>query len=132
PAPLRTVAPPPGAPLAIPPPPPLPPPLPRRRLKSLPPASPVLAASFGTYAHRCGRPSCRCHTGGPPHAGQHLTFKEAGRTRSVYVPKELLPEVRSWLDEHKRLKALLHEVHLLSVALRRARARRLRLKAGRP
>src|SRR5262245_26288248 len=102
------------------------------RLKKLATASPVLAASFGTYAHRCGRPSCRCHTGGPPHAGQHLTFKEAGRTRSVYVPKELLPEVRSWLDEHKRLKALLHEVHLLSVALLRARARLLRLKAGRP
>src|SRR5262245_53433613 len=102
------------------------------RLKKLGTTSPVLAATFGTYTHRCGRPSCRCHHGGPLHTGQHLTFKEHGKTRSVYVPKELLPEVRTWLAEHKRLKALLKEIHQLTVALLRARARLRKLKAGRP
>ena len=102
------------------------------RLKKLATTSPVLAATFGTYTHRCGRPECRCHHGGPLHTGQHLTFKENGKTRSVYVPKDLLLEVRTWLAEHKRLKALLHEIHQLSVALLRARARLLKLKAGRP
>jgi hypothetical protein len=104
----------------------------QHRLKQLATASPVLAASFGTYTHRCGRPSCRCHHGGPLHAGQHLTFKQDGKTRSVYVPKALLPEVRSWLAEHKRLKRLLHEIHQLTLALLRAKARLLKLKAGRP
>ena len=102
------------------------------RLKKLATTTPVLAASFGRYTHRCGRPECRCHHGGPLHTGQHLTFKEGGKTRSVYVPKELLPEVRSWLAEHQRLKHLLREIHQLSVALLRARARLLKLKAGRP
>lgn len=102
------------------------------RLKKLATASPVLAASLNRYAHRCGRPSCRCHHGGPLHPGQHVTFKENGKTRSVYIPKELLPEVRSWLAEHHRLKKLLHEIHQLSVALLRAKARLLKLKAGRP
>jgi hypothetical protein len=104
----------------------------QNRLKKLATTSPVLAASFGTYTHRCGRRSCRCHRGGPLHTGQHLTFKEDGKTRSVYVPKELLPEVRLWLDEHKRLKSLRQEIHQLSVALLRAKARLLKLKAGRP
>jgi hypothetical protein len=104
----------------------------QHRLKQLATASPVLAASFGTYTHRCGRASCRCHHGGPLHTGQHLTFKEHGKTRSVYVPKELLPEVRTWLAEHKRLKTLLQEIHQLSVALLQARARQLKRKAGRP
>jgi hypothetical protein len=104
----------------------------QHRLKKLATASPVLAASFGTYTHRCGRPSCRCHHGGPLHTGQHLTFKEGSTTRSVYVPKALLPEVRTWLAEHQRLKHLLHEIHQLTVALLRARARLLKLKAGRP
>lgn len=104
----------------------------QHRLKQLATSSPVLAASFGTYTHRCGRPSCRCHHGGPLHSGQHLTFKEDGKTRSVYVPKALLPEVRSWLAEHKRLKRLRHEIHQLTVALLRAKARSLKLKAGRP
>jgi hypothetical protein len=102
------------------------------RLKRLATKSPVLAASFGSYTHRCGRPSCRCHHGGPLHTGQHLTFKEQGKTRSVYVPKELLPEVRTWLAEHKRLKKLLREIHQLTVVLLRARAKQLKLRAGRP
>ena len=106
--------------------------LPQGRLKKLATTSPVLAASLCAYTHRCGRPSCRCHHGGPPHQGQHLTFKQGGKTRSVYVPKDLLPEVRSWLAEHKRLKQLLHEIHLLSLALVRQHARHRRLKAGRP
>jgi hypothetical protein len=104
----------------------------QHRLKKLATSSPVLAASFGAYTHRCGRPACRCHHGGPLHAGQHVTFKEHGKTRSVYVPKELLPEVRSWLAEHQRLKTLLRDIHQLTVALLRARARLVKLKAGRP
>ena len=104
----------------------------QHRLKKLATSSPILAASYGTYRHRCGRPCCRCHHGGPLHTGQHLTFKEHGKTRSVYVPQELLPEVRSWLAEHQRLKLLLREIHQLSVALLRARARLLKLKVGRP
>jgi hypothetical protein len=103
----------------------------QHRLKKLASSCPILAASFGSYSHRCGRPSCRCHHGGPLHTGQHLTFKENGKTRSVYVPKQLLPEVRTWLAEHRRLKALLQEIHQLSVALLRAQARLLKLKAGR-
>src|ERR1700752_1677842 len=87
-----------------------------RRIKKLATTSPVLAASFGGYTHRCGRPECRCHHGCPLHVGQHLTFKDRGKTRSVSVPKELLTEVRAWIAEHKRLKQLLQEIHLLSVA----------------
>jgi hypothetical protein len=102
------------------------------RLKKLTTLSPILAASFATYSHRCGRPECRCHHGGPLHSGQHLTFNERGKTRSVYVPKELIPEVRTWIAEHKRLKQLLHEIHLLSVALVRTHTRQRRRQAGRP
>ena len=103
------------------------------RLKKLATTSPVLAASLNTYTHRCGRPACRCHHGGPRHHGQHLTFKGPGnQTRSVYVPKDLLPEVRAWIAEHKRLKQLLQEIHRLSLALVRTHARHRRRRAGRP
>jgi hypothetical protein len=103
------------------------------RLKKLASTSPVLAASLNAYTHRCGRASCRCHHGGPLHTGQHLTFKGPGnKTRSVYVPKDLLPEVRAWIAEHKRLKQLLQEIHQLSLALLRTHARHRRRKAGRP
>lgn len=102
------------------------------RLKKLTADSPILAATFSTYTHRCGRPACRCHHGGPLHTGQHLTFKDNGKTRSVYVPKEKIPEVRAWIAQHQRLKTLLHEIHLLSVALVQTHTTQKRRRAGRP
>jgi hypothetical protein len=103
------------------------------RLKKLGSSSPMLAASLCSYTHRCGRSTCRCHHGGPPHQGQHLTFKGPdGKTRSVYVPKDSLPEVQAWIAEHKRLKVLLQEIQQLSMALVRAQTQQRRRKAGRP
>lgn len=102
------------------------------RLKQLASSGPVLAASLCSYTHRCGRLSCRCHHGGPLHAGQHVTFQERGQTRSVYVPKDLIPEVRTWIARHRRLKEVLKEIHQLSVALVKTHSQHRRRKAGRP
>ena len=94
--------------------------------------TPVLAATLTAYAHRCGRPSCRCRPGGPLHTGQHRTFTERGQTRSVYVPKDLLPAVRAGIAEHKRIKQLLHQAQQRTVALVRTHATHRRRKKGRP
>jgi hypothetical protein len=102
------------------------------RLNQLATTTPILAASLTSYAHRCGRPTCRCRHGGPPHQGQHLTCKQHGKTKTVYVPKDLLPEVHTWIAEHKRLKALLAEIHQLTLALVRTHARQQRRQKGRP
>lgn len=88
-----------------------------RRLKRLAPAGPLLAASLGHVKKRCGQPSCSCHHGGPLHFAHHLTFSEGGKTRTVYVPQDLLTEVQSWVQEHQRLKGLIHEISQLTVAL---------------
>jgi hypothetical protein len=104
----------------------------QHRLKKPAPAPPVLAASLGTSAHRCGRPSCRGQHGGPWPTGKPPTSKAGGKARSAPAPEALLPEVRTWLAEHRHLKALLQEIHRRTVALLRARACFLKLKAGRP
>jgi hypothetical protein len=101
-------------------------------LKKLATTTPVLAATLTSYAHRCGRPSCRCRHGGPLHTGQHLTFKQHGQTRSVYVPPDLIPEVHAWIAQHKRIKQLLHEIHQLTVALVRIHTTHRRRQKGRP
>src|SRR5450432_832868 len=87
------------------------------RLRKVAAAGPILAASLSFYAHRCGKSACRCHHGGPLHHTQHVTYKDDGKTRSVYVPKDLIPEVRAWIAQHRRLKTLLHEILQLSLAL---------------
>jgi hypothetical protein len=50
----------------------------------------------------------------------------------VYVPKDLRPEVRTWVAEQPRLKQLLKAIHLLSLALVRTHTQHQRRKRGRP
>jgi hypothetical protein len=102
------------------------------RLKKLTPATPVLGAAFSVYTHRCGRSACRCHHGGPLHRGQHLTIKEQGKTRSIYVPKDLIPEVQAWIAAHRQHQRLLKEIQQLTLALVRNHSRDQRRKRGRP
>ncbi len=101
------------------------------RLKQLVPTGPVLAASLAQVNKRCGQPSCSCHHGGPLHQAHHLSFRQGGKTRTVYVPQELLDEVRSWVQEHQRLKALTHEVSQLTLALIQGHVRDRRRRGGR-
>jgi len=92
---------------------------------------PVLAGTLTQVRKRCGQPSCHCYHG-EPHLAWHLTYKVQGRTRTVYVPVDLLDEVRAWIEEHKRIKALLGEIHELTVALIRTHSKHHKRKAGRP
>lgn len=101
------------------------------RLARLAPGTPVLAATLNRVPKRCGKPSCRCASG-KPHFSWRLTWKEAGKTQNAHVPATMLDEVRSWIKEHKRLKALAAQAHRLAVALIRTHVRHNRLKAGRP
>jgi len=102
------------------------------RLRRLTPAGPLLAASLALVQKRCGQPSCRCHHGGPLHQAHHLTLKDAGKTRTVYVPQDLLGEVQAWVAEYQRLKGLLAEVSQLTLALVKRHVQQRRRQKGRP
>jgi uncharacterized protein DUF6788 len=102
------------------------------RLDELGLETPVLAASLSQITKHCGRKTCHCQQGGPLHTAWHLTFNVEGKTRTVYVPLDLLDEVRLWIAQHKRIKALLAEIHTLSVALVRTHAQHTKRKQDRP
>jgi hypothetical protein len=101
------------------------------RVGKLSGGKPILAASLVRTTRHCGRDSCHCRQGGPLHTAWHLTFKVQGKTRTVYVPVDLLDEVRSWVEEHKRLKALLAEIHTLSIALVRTHVQQKKRRGNR-
>ena len=71
------------------------------RIKKLTPRCVPLAASLGRQAS----------------GGWHITRTQAGKTRTVYVPKDLKEEVQASIREHKRIKKLLQEITLLQMAL---------------
>ncbi|MBM3880864.1 MAG: hypothetical protein FJ387_14295 [Verrucomicrobia bacterium] len=60
---------------------------------------------------------CSVKRPGCTQPGWHLTFKQKGRTRTVYVPMDLVPEVKTWTRNYKRLKKLIREVSRHSLAL---------------
>jgi hypothetical protein len=100
------------------------------RLKELHPKSPVLAASLILVQRRCGRPGCHCQKG-PGHPTHYLTCKQEGKTRTVYVPKDLLKEVQFWIREHQRLKIVTHHISQLALAQIQSHVIERRHKAGR-
>jgi len=85
------------------------------RIKKLVPRHPPLAASLGRQR------------GG----GWHVTLKQNGKTRTVYVPKDLREEVQASIEEHRRLKRLLAEITQLQLALIRCYKTQQARRAGR-
>ena len=101
------------------------------RVRKLAAQGPAIAASLVTIERCCGQPGCRCQRG-EKHKGHYLTFKQSGKTRTVYVPVGMLEEVSVWVDEHKRLKKLSQEVSQLAIELVRSHVTTRRRKAARP
>lgn len=100
------------------------------RVKNFKLDGPFVAASLVAFRRKCGRASCHCQSG-EGHLAHHLTYKVKGKTRSVYVPQDLLPEVQQWVREHKRLKPLMRQISQLALARIQAHVTDQRRKAGR-
>jgi hypothetical protein len=49
--------------------------------------------------------------------GWHLTFKRQGRTRTLYVPMDLVTQVKTWTQTYRQLKKLIRQVTRHSRAL---------------
>ena len=85
------------------------------RVKQLVAQCPPLAASLGRQS------------GG----GRHVTLKQDGKTRTVYVPKDLTEEVQASIREHRRIKRLLREITQLQLELIRGHRAEQARRAGR-
>jgi len=100
------------------------------RQKELQAKCPVLAASLVTTRRACGNPNCRCARG-QKHPGHYLTWKVKGKTHTAYVPVDLLPQVKQWTQEHRRLKQLSRQMTQLSLALIQTHVTAKRRQRGR-
>lgn len=109
----------------------------RARTRELGQCAISISGSLAESSRKCGRRNCRCATDpSARHRSHLLTSKVGGKTKSVYVPVELVKEVGRWVRERKRMKQLLKEIDRLTeqlirlhVPAARARSRNLsRLK----
>ena len=81
---------------------------------------------------RCGKPGCRCHADPPVLHGPYWqwTRKVAGKTITRLVSDEQLDDYRQWLDNDRRLRALVAELEALTLAIADADPRGKRRPAG--
>jgi hypothetical protein len=75
-------------------------------LRQIAQTGPFLEGSLSSFK----RPGCS-------RPGWHLTFKQRGRTRTLYVPMELVATVKQWTRNYRRLKRLIRQVTRHSRAL---------------
>ncbi len=73
---------------------------------------PLIASTLSEVHTRCGNPNCRCASG-EKHVAHLLTRRENGKTKTIYVPVELVEDVRKWTEEYHRLKELMNDITLI-------------------
>jgi len=79
------------------------------RLRKLADCGPLIDGSLVVIRRRCGNPNCRCARG-HKHPAHYLTRKVGRKTESLYIPVDLVEEVRTWHQEYRRLKRLVAEI----------------------
>ena len=97
-------------------------------LRQLQTLGPKVAATLCERSVRCGNPNCKCAQG-EKHAAWCLTFKHEGRTRTVHVPRALVPEVQQWVKEYRRAKRLIQAISYQSLQIIKSHVRTRRAAA---
>lgn len=68
----------------------------------------------------CGKPNCRCRKGFP-HTYLCVTYKEGGKTKTIYVNKAMEGEALMLARNYKQHKLLLRELTRLNLEILKSR-----------
>jgi len=78
-----------------------------RQLQNL---DPWIEGSLVSTSRKCGKKNCACYHNGAKHPVLFVTGKEAGKTVCLYIPRQLEAEVKQWVQNYKKLKALIRQI----------------------
>jgi hypothetical protein len=77
----------------------------RQHFQALARLLPMMAGSLVEQYVTCGKPRCRCTRGQKHGPLYYLYWKEQGRSRSLYVPREKVSELRRQIRNYRRFQA---------------------------
>lgn len=87
---------------------------------------PFVAASLVSVRHRCGNPRCSCARG-QGHPSWRLTYKgPQQKTVTVYVPVDMIEEVRRWVQNYRTFKKLAAAISRAQIGLVRVHVKERR------
>ena len=79
---------------------------------------PVLRASLIERYTQCGKPGCKCMQSEKHGPAYYLTVSYAkGKTRQVYVPKDLQPLAARWVQNYHQAITVLEEISSINLEL---------------
>lgn len=81
----------------------------RSRMANVVHSKPVVRGCLITMRRVCGNANCRCARG-EKHESQYLSQSRKGQAKLTYIPDELLPQVRTWIDNYQRVQRWLEEI----------------------
>jgi len=84
------------------------------RINKLGQVKEFIIGSLVESKRKCGSKTCVCANGGELHSAYIITKRKNGKTKSIYIPVDMLGEVRKWTLEYKKVKKLIHEIDELS------------------
>jgi uncharacterized protein DUF6788 len=91
-------------------------------LQQLSGLGPVLRASLIQRFVQCGKAGCKCMRGDKHGPAYYLTVSYAkGRTRQVYVPKDLVALTERWVANYRQALSVLEEISSINLELIRLR-----------
>jgi len=108
----------------------------KARISKLGQSKQFIVGSLVESKRKCGNKNCKCANGGELHSAHILTKRQNGKTKTIYIPVDMVEEVGKWSNEYRKLKELISEIDQLSekvivatkerkkVAIRAARAAR--------
>ena len=100
------------------------------RIKKLGESNQFIIGSLVKSDRKCGSKKCACATGGPLHRAHTLTKRENGKTKTIYIPVDMVEEVKDWTLEYKKIKKVIHEIDELSEKVIKATKQRKKNKSN--
>jgi hypothetical protein len=98
----------------------------RKLVQQLCGLGPVVRASLIQRFTQCGKPGCKCMQGEKHGPSYYLTVSYAkGRTRQIYVSKDLQPVAEQWVRNYHQALTVLEEISGINLEL-------IRLKKATP
>ncbi len=86
----------------------------KNRIAKLGESKQFIIGSLVESKRKCGSKKCACANGGALHDAHILTKRENGKTKTIYIPVDMVEEVGEWSREYKRIKELIREIDQFS------------------
>ena len=81
------------------------------RLRQIMAQSHFLRGSLIKLKHPCGKSNCKCSRGRRYwHISWYISQSRDGKLRRKSIPKNLLPQVKQWINRYQEIRKLLDKV----------------------